>query len=239
MFPSICLPPATRRYSTPACAHPSTRACTPQVAAALARPSSPDVAKHLRAAATAIGAERDTSRWLDTDLVPNLLSILRSLPAGRSAGAATAVCAAALSALAHMFIGLEADSANERRFRAMLVADPEACGAVVRWGLTCPEGTAQLPAGQEVNMPHDHAGVPEAASKAKTHPFWTPFACVISFVTMVALPAQGCSAEEHRAFMANFRAAATPAVVAHLLKIAKQYPCRTRPQRPPYPPSLF
>jgi hypothetical protein len=209
------------------------------VAAALAQPSSPDVAKHLRAAAAAIGAERDTSRWLDTDLVPNLLSILRSLPAGRSAGAATTVCAAALAALANMFIGLYATPACEDRFAAMLAADPEACGAIVRWALNCPEATMQLPAGQEVNMPHDHAAVPEAASKGSNHLFWTPFTCAISFVTMLALPAQSCGVEEYHTFMGNFRAAATPAVVAHLLKIAKRYPCRTRPDRRSHPQLLL
>jgi hypothetical protein len=58
-------------------------------------PTGPETIPHLVHLASRLSEEQDTSHWLTSDMVPTLLSVLRSLPTTRPALHAARICAAA------------------------------------------------------------------------------------------------------------------------------------------------
>jgi hypothetical protein len=131
--------------------HLTSSASAAQVLKKLANPSSPDAAKHMRQVALYLSKEGDTSKWLDSTLVPKLLGTLQSLPANHPPQEAVQVCAAAVAALNNLFTRLSRPD-DRARFRAMLAANEPALHALVHWGICCPEAAQQLPQALDPHM---------------------------------------------------------------------------------------
>jgi hypothetical protein len=203
-----------------------------QVLKSLSKTGSKDIAKNLRQAA-AVFVDEDSTAWLDSDLLPRVLAILRSLPSGRSPKDAVAVCAAAMAVLNNLFTGLFSSAQDLHRFRQLLKADQAACAALVHWGMARPEASEKLPPGQR-QWRHDVGVVPESADEPE-HPFWTPFTYCCSF--LVVLETTGVRASggsvivPYRPQLAEFNVqdAASPAVVERLLRVIVQHPCGAVP----------
>jgi hypothetical protein len=186
----------------------------------------------MRRAAVALLQEADSSRWLDTPLVPRLLSALRSLPGAHSPKEAAQACAAAVAALANMFAVLPRPQDRDR-FRAMLAADAAACCALLHWGVHCPEASEQLPPGQAV--PLASRALTAHVGTDASDPYWTPCARCMQFVSDVAFS----DAAEEAGLLRSIKGGVTPAVVERALVVAVQYPwgrsllCRTNARRRP------
>jgi hypothetical protein len=194
------------------------RTQTEQVWNALANPSSPDAAKHMRQAAVALLRGADSSRWLDTPLVPRLLSVLRYLPGAHSPKEAAQVCAAAVAALNNLFAGLPRPEDRDW-FCTMLAADDAACCALLHWGVHCPEASEQLPPEAQI-VPLSYQA--QTAGTGKSAPYWTPCTRCMTFLLYVA---SSCNTAEVARLLRSIKEGVTPAVVERVLVVVVQYPC--------------
>jgi hypothetical protein len=121
-----------------------------QVLASLADPSGQAVAQALRAAAASLAEAGTGGMWGDVGLLPRVLAILRSLPAERSANEAVEVCAAASAVVGNLLDHNDRPQLR-RQVTAAVLEDDRACRALLRWGITNPEASKQLPHG---HTPH-------------------------------------------------------------------------------------
>jgi hypothetical protein len=189
----------------------------------LAKPSSPDLLRHLQLAARTFvhGApEACLSRAVGSDLVPRLLAILRSLPSHPAPDETVAVCAAATAVLNNMMFACNPQQAA--LLRDVILADEDALCEVVRWGIAGPTATEQLPPGHEVYVTAVGDFVPgEAVMQHRqrcSHQFWTPLTICSYF--LVALH---CSRRWHQG--PALAQATAPVVIQRLLRLASQHPC--------------
>jgi hypothetical protein len=195
----------------------------------LSKTSSKDLAKDLRQAA-AVLVDEDSTAWLESDLVPRVLAILRSLPSGRPPTEAVAVCTAAMTVLNNLFTGLHFSAQGLRRFRQLLKADQAACAALVHWGMARPEASEKLPPGRRQWRYHTSV-MPDSATGEPEHSFWTPFTYCCSFLVAVdTLDFDACSSNIRSPYnpqLADFNVqeAASPAVMERLLRVVIQHPC--------------
>jgi hypothetical protein len=204
---------------------------TPQVLKSLNKTSSKDLAKHLRQAALVFVDGNASSAWLDSDLVPKVLAILRSLPSGRSPKEAVVVCSAAMAVLNNMFTGLKTPTEMDQ-FRQLLKTDQAACAARVHWGMARPEASEQLSPGFWSLWCGDATTIPESARGDIEHAFYMPLTACCSFLMAVETEA-GSAARSVPSVMRyrpqlvefNVQEAASPAVMERLLRVAVQHPC--------------
>jgi hypothetical protein len=180
-----------------------------------------DTFNHLAQLANLLSKEDEPSRWLRSDMVPRLLSILRSLPASHAPAEAAYVCAAAVAALNNLFNGLRRHPEHSRQFRAMLAADDAACRALVRWGLAFLEASGQLPRGRAVFVPCDGSFIPDAAL-TRLHPFWTPLTCCLCFLSSICAD-PSIPADQRLPW--GFKGLITPDLVERAMSVGVQYPC--------------
>jgi hypothetical protein len=226
-------PPARRRHARVPRTHPRFlnqpfAPLPPQALKALPNATGPDLARHLRQVGLAFSVSNDdSSRWLDTDLLPAVLSALRSLPGGRSPADAVEACAAATSVLANLAVDLRLPRHREALLAA-LAADAEACRALAHWGVACPQADDQLPPGCEAHMGHDVLSVPAGVTSSARHPFWTPMTHCATFVTSLVIMTD-MEGPNSGTFRSHFKEAATPGVMERLLTLAARFPCRTPP----------
>jgi hypothetical protein len=167
-----------------------------QVLEALASPSSPAAAEHLRAGAQHLVEGGDVARWLDAGLLPKLLAILRALPSpGRSPRQAAEVCAAAAAVISNLLDRLEGLRQRSEVQDAVL-ADDEACCALVRWGMTTVEAAQELPPGQGRHLPaHAHAIARRPGQlQSQGNSFWTPLTMCMYAVVLLHRRG-GCEAD--------------------------------------------
>jgi hypothetical protein len=208
--------PAARPQPTPGTPRPA------QVLQALAEhPTGPKTIPHLVYLAAFVNDERDTSHWLDPgDIMPTLLSVLRSLPTTCPPLHATRVCAAAVAALNNVFKRLHRTGGGSQ-FRSMLFADDGACRKLVRWGLSCPEAAEQLPRDEAVFVARDTSLLPSAVTDSG-HPFWSPFTCCMSFLCAIATVP---SVPDAPRLPPGIKTAITPAMVERVMMVGVQHPC--------------
>jgi hypothetical protein len=196
-----------------------------QVLRALSVPgSAPDVAKHLRQAAALLGKEKDTSRWLASDLVPKVLGILCSLPVSLPPRDAVQVCAAAAAVLQNMLDGLCPSSAATTRFRAMIAADKPACCALVHWCLVCPEATQQLPASHDDACASGNMGNSTKAAGLERPALRTPFAYCVSLLASICTAATKSTSAHPEGVLCVLCKVVSPELVAHALALAQRDP---------------
>jgi hypothetical protein len=199
-----------------------------QVLKALAdHPTGPETIPHLVYLSALLSQQQDTSRWRNTNLVPALLSVLRSLSTTRPSLHAIRACAAAVAALNNTYTGIyTADLLAQ--FRAQLMSDDAACRAFVRLGLGCPEASEPLPLEHAVFIPRDATLVPTAAT-CGGHPFWSPLTCCMSFLCDIATLT---SPPEAPRLPPGIKDAINPAMMERVMTVAVQHPCGAVPACP-------
>lgn len=209
-----------------------------QVLETLSTPASPAAAASLRAAAETLVLKANATRWLDSALLPKVLGVLRSLHSSSSPKLAVEVCAAAAAVVSHL---LEAAESRQRRRRVKdaVLADEEACSALLRWGITHPEAAKPLPPAQVPHLPasaHYEARALDHAQQQQQQQqrggFWTPFAVCMSTLVLLLDPGNGGWGQWDDGGPAParpgacFNAAITAAVVRRALQLAAEHPCR-------------
>jgi hypothetical protein len=199
-----------------------------QVLQALAdHPTGPEAIPHLLHLASILSEQHDTSCWLASDLVPTLLSVLRSLPTTGPPVHATHVCAAAVAVLDNILNGLwYPDVASQ--FHSTVASDDAACLALVRCGLSCPEAAESLPSEQSTAR-----GDPMLRPSAATHPghpFWSPLTCCMSLLCAIA-SVPGVPASQ--GLPPCVKDAITPELMERVMRVGIQHPCGRAPVQSP------
>jgi hypothetical protein len=110
----------------------------------------------------------------------------------------------------------------------MVMADDAACRALVRWGLSCPKATEQLPPDQAVFVPHEvfSSVLPDAASTSLGHPFWSPLTCCILFLCATAADRSHPVAP---GLPRSVQSAITPELMERLMRVGIEHPCGRAP----------
>jgi hypothetical protein len=208
-----------------------------QVLKELEDPCSPGIIATLRRVARSLShSQADTTKW--QCLLPGLLGVLASLPAGRPPSAAAEVCAAAVCALNNLYKPIHYVAPASDAFRTTLAANEAACRAIVRWGLACPEASEQLPPGAGAVFVYDLTSIPEHMLDAEGRAFWTPFTLTTAFLTILSLT-PGASTPGQVKLHARIVGAVTPNVVERLLRVAVEYSCSACPPMPVRPPGVL
>jgi hypothetical protein len=204
--------------------------CAQALQALADHPTGTQTIPHLVHLASRLSEEHDTSHWLGSDLVPTVLSVLRSLTTTQPPLHATRVCAAAVAAINNVFRGLDHPDLC-RQLHATLTSDDRACRALVHWGISCPTSSKQLPRDQTVFVPRgaDVALLPDNVT-TRDHPFWSPLTCCVSFLCAIA--ADPSIPAEQRLPRA-IQGAINPDLMERVMSVGIQHPCGGAPACPP------
>jgi hypothetical protein len=208
-----------------------------QVLQALSNPRHPDLALHLRLAATAIRSHEphsDIRQWLQGGLFTRLLSILRVLPSlGLSPTDAAAVCAGAAAGIANTLLLSSwlthvSQPATAASFEQMHLAAQctDVLAALTRHGILNSAAAAELPLGHEIHVEVEAsdslpAGLEGggAVDQGLARRFWTPLR-ICAFTLSMRLVDLTSSCE--RAVLAELLA---PRAFRLLLTTTIDWPC--------------